>query len=136
MKITEKSDVYSYGVVLLEVLTGKQPINGGGEQIDMHLVEWVRESIEKKKEVVEVLDPRLQSQPDQHIQEMLQALGVALLCVNPNPEERPTMKDVVAMLSEIRSDQDYDYDNKPLHLLIYPPGKKDEEELEAQLITP
>jgi hypothetical protein len=33
---------------------------------------------------------------------MLQVLGVALLCVNPSPEERPTMKDVTAMLKEIR----------------------------------
>eukprot|EP01018_Ginkgo_biloba_P037135 Gb_05126 [translate_table: standard] len=101
MKITEKSDVYSYGVVLLEVLTGKQAIDPCLRE-GTHLVDWVRETLQKKRDSVQVLDPRLQGRPDQQIQEMLQALGVALLCVNPNPEERPTMKDVAALLKEIR----------------------------------
>ncbi|KAH9314170.1 hypothetical protein KI387_022797 [Taxus chinensis] len=150
MKITEKSDVYSYGVVLLEVLTGKQAI---GEGEGMHLVEWVRGNIHKKKGLVEVLDPRLQGRPDQEIEEMLQGVGVALLCVNPKPEERPTMKDVVAMLKEIRHATDctdHDYDKK-LHLLIHQPAthshshshspsqeeeqqQQEEEKEEAQLI--
>lgn len=117
MKITEKSDVYSYGVVLLEVLTGKQAIDPSLRE-GMHLVDWVRETLEKKKDSVEVLDPRLQGRTDQHIQEMLQALGVALLCVNPNPEERPTMKDVAALLKEIKHEFDQDSADSKVELLI------------------
>lgn len=117
MKITEKSDVYSYGVVLLEVLTGKQAVDPSLRE-GMHLVDWVRETLEKKKDSVEVLDPRLQGRPDQQIQEMLQALGVALLCVNPNPEERPTMKDVAALLKEIKHEYDHDYADSKVDLLF------------------
>eukprot|EP00253_Pinus_taeda_P023653 PITA_23653 len=117
MKITEKSDVYSYGVVLLEVLTGKQAIDPSLRE-GMHLVDWVRETLEKKKDSVEVLDPRLQGRTDQQIQEMLQALGVALLCVNPNPEERPTMKDVAALLKEIKHEFDQDSADSKVELLI------------------
>eukprot|EP01018_Ginkgo_biloba_P039316 Gb_36397 [translate_table: standard] len=105
MRITEKSDVYSYGVMLLEVLTGKQPIDPSFRE-GMHLVEWVRETLQNNRDAVEVLDPRLQGRPDSQIQEMLQALGTALLCVNSNPEERPTMKDVAALLKEIKHESD------------------------------
>ncbi|KAI3746855.1 hypothetical protein L6452_09297 [Arctium lappa] len=104
MKITEKSDVYSYGVVILEVLTGKQPIDPTIPD-GLHVVDWVRQ----KKGGREVVDPSLLSRPESDIEEMIQALGVALLCVNSTPEERPTMKDVAAMLKEIKRERDQEY---------------------------
>ncbi|CAL9130497.1 unnamed protein product, partial [Musa acuminata var. zebrina] len=101
MKITEKSDVYSYGVVVLEVLTGKQPIDPTIPD-GLHVVDWVR----RRKGSAEVLDTGLRGRPDSEVQEMLQVLGVALLCVNAAPDERPTMKDVAAMLKEIRHERE------------------------------
>ncbi|GAA0158602.1 transmembrane signal receptor [Lithospermum erythrorhizon] len=96
-KITEKSDVYSYGVVMLEVLTGKQPIDPTIPD-GVHIVDWVR----KNRCQPEVLDEALRSRTESEIDEMIQTLGVAMLCVNPSPDDRPTMKDVAAMLKEIR----------------------------------
>lgn len=104
MKITEKSDVYSYGVVVLEVLTGKQPIDPTIPE-GLHVVDWVR----RRKGGKDVLDPALWGRPESELQEVVQALGVALLCVNATPDERPTMKDVAAMLKEIRHDQREEY---------------------------
>nr|GEW54815.1 receptor-like protein kinase 2 [Tanacetum cinerariifolium] len=104
MKITEKSDVYSYGVVILEVLTGKQPIDPTIPD-GLHIVDWVR----KQKVKPELLDQSLLSQPESDIEEMTQTLGIALLCVNSSPEERPTMKNVTTMLKEIKRDRDHDY---------------------------
>ncbi|CAB4261966.1 unnamed protein product [Prunus armeniaca] len=101
MKITEKSDVYSYGVVVLEVLTGKQPIDPTIPD-GLHVVDWVRQ----KRGSIEVLDPSLLSRPESEIEEMMQALGIALLCVNSTPDERPTMKDVAAMLKEIKHERE------------------------------
>lgn len=100
MKITEKSDVYSYGVVMLEVLTGKQPIDPTIPD-GCHVVDWV-----KQKRGIEVLDQSLLSRPESEIDEMMQALGIALLCVNSLPDERPTMKDVAAMLKEIKHERE------------------------------
>jgi serine/threonine protein kinase len=100
MKITEKSDVYSYGVVLLEVLTGKQPIDPTIPD-GLHVVDWVRQ-----KRGLEVLDPTLLSRPESEIEEMIQALGIALLCVNSSPDERPTMRDIAAMLKEIKHERE------------------------------
>ena len=104
MRISEKSDVYSYGVVLLEVLTGMEPMDRripeGG-----HIVSWVNQELRmKQREFNSILDQELLLQSGTQLQEMLQVLGVALLCVNPCPEERPTMKDVTMMLKELREE--------------------------------
>ncbi|OWM65428.1 LRR receptor-like serine/threonine-protein kinase [Punica granatum] len=101
LKITEKSDVYSFGVVLLEIITGKRPVDPSFPD-GQHVIQWVREYLKSKKDPVEILDPKLQGHPDTQIQEMLQALGIALLCSSNRAEDRPTMKDVVALLKEIQ----------------------------------
>jgi serine/threonine protein kinase len=102
-KITTKSDVYSFGVVLLEMITGRRPLDqsfGEGQSV----VEWVRDHLCRKREAMEVIDARLQGRPDTQVQEMLQALGIALLCASPRPEDRPMMKDVAALLRGIQHD--------------------------------
>ncbi|KAL0366474.1 UNVERIFIED_CONTAM: putative LRR receptor-like serine/threonine-protein kinase [Sesamum radiatum] len=102
VNITEKSDVYSYGVVLLEILSGRsavEPQIGDG----LHIVEWVKKKMGSFEPAVSVLDPKLQGLPDQLVQEMLQTLGIAMFCVNSSPAERPTMKEVVALLMEVKS---------------------------------
>ena len=100
-RITEKSDVYSFGVVLLEVLTGRHPLDptlpGGA-----HLVQWVREHLASKKDPVDILDSKLRGRADPTMHEMLQTLAVSFLCVSTRVDDRPMMKDVVAMLKEIR----------------------------------
>ncbi|CAM8973187.1 unnamed protein product [Rhodiola kirilowii] len=102
MNITEKSDVYSYGVVLLEILSGRSAVEsqlGDG----MHIVEWVKKKMGSYEPALTVLEPKLQGLPDQMVQEMLQTLGIAMFCVNSSPAERPTMKEVVALLMEVKS---------------------------------
>ncbi|CAD6247248.1 unnamed protein product [Miscanthus lutarioriparius] len=102
-KITMKSDVYSFGVVLLEAITGRRPMEaafGEGRSV----VQWVREHLHQKRDPAEVIDQRLQGRPDTQVQEMLQALGIALLCAGARPEDWPTMKDVAALLRGLWSD--------------------------------
>jgi serine/threonine protein kinase len=103
-KITTKSDVYSFGVVLLETITGQRPLDpafGEGQSV----VSWVRDHLCRKREPMEVIDTRLQGRTDTQVQEMLQALGIALLCASPRPEDRPMMKDVAALLRGIQHDE-------------------------------
>ncbi|KAM3759416.1 hypothetical protein ACB098_01G118200 [Castanea mollissima] len=106
LKITEKSDVYSFGVVLLEVVTGKEPTDSRIPE-GAHIVTWVNKEVrERKREFSTILDQQLVLRSGTQIQQMIQVLGVALLCVNASPEERPTMKDVAVMLKEIRHENE------------------------------
>lgn len=100
--ITEKSDVYSYGVVLLEILSGRSAVESQTGE-GMHIVEWVKKKMGSFEPAVTVLDSKLRGLPDQLVQEMLQTLGIAMFCVNSSPAERPTMKEVVALLMEVKS---------------------------------
>lgn len=99
--ITEKSDVYSFGVVLMEVLTGRHPLDptlpGGA-----HLVQWVRDHLSSRRDPVVLLDPKLRGMGNPVMHEMLQTLAISLLCVSMRANDRPTMKDIAAMLKEIR----------------------------------
>ncbi|KAL9662378.1 hypothetical protein QQ045_027211 [Rhodiola kirilowii] len=70
-----------------------------------HLIQWVRDHLKSKKDPVEVLDPVLQGHPDTQVQEMLQALGISLLCTSNRANDRPTMKDVAVLLREIRHER-------------------------------
>ncbi|KAF6153840.1 hypothetical protein GIB67_001073 [Kingdonia uniflora] len=109
--VTEKSDVYSFGVLLLEVLTGRHPLDPTLPR-GAPLVQWVRDHLNSKRDLVDILDPKLQGRPDTQIHEMVQTLAVSFLCISSRAVDRPMMKDVVAMLKEIRhidvvrSDQD------------------------------
>ncbi|XP_015074397.1 receptor-like protein kinase 2 [Solanum pennellii] len=106
LRITEKSDVYSYGIVLLEILTGMEPTDSRIPE-GTHIVTWVNQELRvKHKEFTTILDQQLLLRSGTQTQEMLQVLGVALLCVNPCANERPTMKDVAAMLMEIRHENE------------------------------
>lgn len=92
----EKSDVYSFGVVLLELLTGRRPVGEFGEGVD--IVQWTKCSTKcRREEVTLILDPRLTVVPKE---EAMHLFFVAMLCVQDNSVERPTMREVVQMLSE------------------------------------
>ncbi|KAK4405016.1 Leucine-rich repeat receptor-like serine/threonine-protein kinase BAM1 [Sesamum angolense] len=97
LRVDEKSDVYSFGVVLLELITGRRPVGGEfGEGVD--IVQWTKCSTDcRREEVTRILDPRLAVVPKD---EAMHLFFVAMLCIQENSVERPTMREVVQMLSE------------------------------------
>ncbi|XP_050381071.1 L-type lectin-domain containing receptor kinase VIII.1 [Argentina anserina] len=99
-RATEKTDVFSYGAVVLEVATGRRPIerevSGVGKAgACSNLVEWVW-SLHRDERLLTAADPRLEGQFDEA--EMRKALLIGLACSHPDPNVRPTMRIVVQML--------------------------------------
>lgn len=101
LKVDEKSDIYSFGVVLLELLTGKMPLDPAfGESID--IVEWVLKKLKSNRNLAEALDPNIAGQCKHVQEEMLLVLRIALLCTAKLPKERPSMRDIITMLGEAK----------------------------------
>ncbi|GLT58366.1 hypothetical protein SLA2020_312640 [Shorea laevis] len=94
-RLTEKSDVFSFGVVLLEVITGQPAISKTIEKT--HLSEWVRFML-SKGDIKSIVDPRLNEDFD--VDSARRAVEAAMACVSPRSAERPTMKNVVAELCD------------------------------------
>ncbi|PSS21166.1 Leucine-rich repeat receptor-like tyrosine-protein kinase [Actinidia chinensis var. chinensis] len=100
MQVTAPGNVYSYGVVLLEILTTRLPVDEDfGEGID--LVKWVHNAPARGETPEQILDAKLSTVSFNWRKEMLAALKVALLCTDSTPAKRPKMKKVVEMLHEI-----------------------------------
>jgi hypothetical protein len=93
---TSASDVYGFGVVILEVACGRRPIEMAAEDEDEAvLIDWVRELYGKGK-VCASADQRLRGEYE--VEEMEMVLKLGLACCHPDPLRRPNMKEVVAVL--------------------------------------
>ncbi|KZV39270.1 hypothetical protein F511_14571 [Dorcoceras hygrometricum] len=88
-----QSNVYSFGVLLFEIITGRLPYSVGGESLENWASDYLR--VQPLREVV---DPTLRT----YHEEQLQLIGnVIVMCTNPDPRRRPSMKEVCLMLREI-----------------------------------
>ncbi|KAL5989494.1 hypothetical protein ACLOJK_010386 [Asimina triloba] len=95
LRVNEKSDIYSFGVVILELVTGKRSVDPEFGEKD--LVKWVYTNLEQKG-IDLIIDSKLDITFKEQIRKVL---SVGLLCTSPLPVNRPTMRRVVKMLLEI-----------------------------------
>lgn len=92
-KLTTKSDVYSYGIVLLEMLTGRVPIDPKRPPGEHVLVSWALPRLTNREKVAEMVDPALKGQYSRKA--LIQVAAIAAMCVQTEPDYRPLMTDVV-----------------------------------------
>ncbi|KAA8527139.1 hypothetical protein F0562_008632 [Nyssa sinensis] len=105
-RCTTKGDVYSYGVVLLELLSGKRPIDSLEFGDDNNLVGWAKQ-LQKEKVSHEILDPELLAHESCEA-ELYRYLKIAFECLDDKPFRRPTMIQVIAMFKEFQVDSESD----------------------------
>lgn len=94
-RATDKTDVFSYGAVALEVATGRRPIENDFNGRGGNLVEWVW-SLHREGRVMDAADPRLRKEYEEDV--MARVLLVGLACSHPDPMVRPSARGVVQML--------------------------------------
>ncbi|KAI3788907.1 hypothetical protein L2E82_01688 [Cichorium intybus] len=116
-RLTRKSDVYAFGVVLFEVLSGKQAVDSSLHEEHWGLVNWVQESIK---------EGRLKQIVDYTIMERIlprclkEFVKLADRCLHSNPKQRPTMAEVVICLESVLALQEKaNYPLQPSGLRIF-----------------
>ncbi|KAK3159257.1 hypothetical protein QOZ80_2AG0147880 [Eleusine coracana subsp. coracana] len=95
-RLNEKSDVYSYGIVLLELLTGKKPVD---DECNLHHLMLTKAA---DNTVMEMVDPEI-SDTCKDLGEVKKVFQLALLCSKRQPSDRPTMHEVVRVLDSLVS---------------------------------
>ncbi|KAG6406067.1 hypothetical protein SASPL_133664 [Salvia splendens] len=106
LRVNEKCDVYGFGVMVMEVVTGRRAVEYGEDNVVI-LSDHVRVAVEQGN-VVECVDPRMGEYPEE---EVLPLLKLALVCTSQIPSSRPSMAEVLQILQVI---------NTPLPNRIHP----------------
>ncbi|XP_031743872.1 probable serine/threonine-protein kinase PBL21 isoform X2 [Cucumis sativus] len=100
-KLTVKSDIYSFGVVLLELITGRKVIDTKRRPGEQNLVVWSRPILGDRRRVLELVDPLLEGQfPLRCLQH---AVAITAMCLQEQPLFRPLITDIVVALEYLAS---------------------------------
>ncbi|KAL0315626.1 UNVERIFIED_CONTAM: putative LRR receptor-like serine/threonine-protein kinase [Sesamum radiatum] len=98
--LSEKADVFSFGVVVLELISGQKNSKFNRDPDSQSLLEWAYK-LYKKQRSLEIMDPALESSAD--ADQIAMCIHIGLLCVQSDPKSRPDMDRIVVMLSKKHS---------------------------------
>ncbi|GBG83853.1 hypothetical protein CBR_g37652 [Chara braunii] len=99
-RVSTKSDVFSFGVVLLELISGLAPVDMNRPRGQESLVLWATPLLQDPKRVLhELVDPKLKNRF--HPEDMQKMALLAWVCLQPDPDARPAMPDVVQVLQSL-----------------------------------
>lgn len=98
--LTPKSDIYSFGVVVLEMLSGRRVIDKNRPSGEQKLVEFAKPFMNNKRKIFRVIDPRLEGQYT--LDQAFKVSYLALRCLSIEPRLRPNMDEVVKELEKLQ----------------------------------
>ncbi|CAB4287472.1 unnamed protein product [Prunus armeniaca] len=98
--VTTKSNVYCFGVVLLEILTGFQALDRRRPIEQQNLVEWAKPLLSHETKLKTIMDPGIEGQCS--LKAALQTAQIILKCLKLDPKSRPSMKEVVEALEHVQ----------------------------------
>lgn len=98
--LTAKSDIYSFGVVLLEILTGQRVVDKNRPTGEQNLVPWAKPYLTSKRKVTHIMDGRIGGQYT--VGAAHKAGTLANKCLSTDPKLRPEMNQVVKVLEHLQ----------------------------------
>ncbi|KAJ8753100.1 hypothetical protein K2173_017635 [Erythroxylum novogranatense] len=102
--LTARSDIYGFGVVLLELLLGRRALDKSRPSREHNLVEWARPLLNNNKKILRILDPRMDGQYS--VKVAMKVATLAYQCLSQNPKGRPLMNQVVELLESVQSKEE------------------------------
>ncbi|KAK4744011.1 hypothetical protein SAY87_010323 [Trapa incisa] len=118
-KLTLKSDIYSFGVVLLELITGRKAIDTARRPGEQNLIAWSQPFLKDRRKFIQLADPLLQGRFP--VRCLHHAIAITAMCLQEQPTFRPLISDIVVALdylatqsSSPKSQRTHD-DRSPLH---------------------
>ncbi|CAM0903350.1 unnamed protein product [Alopecurus aequalis] len=111
-----KSDVYGFGVVLLEMLTGMRAHDTNRPAQQLNLVDWAKPYLADRRKLARLVDPRLEGQYPSKA--AVRAAQLTLSCLAGDPKNRPSMAEVLVVLQEVER-------MRPRHRRASPDGDGD-----------
>ena len=100
--ITEKADVYSFDVVVMEIISGRKNLDTSRSEKSFHLITLLEEKL-KSDRLVDLIDMRSSSDSQAHKQEEIQMMKLAMWCLQIDCKRRPKMSEVVKVLESTMS---------------------------------
>ncbi|PKA60196.1 putative receptor-like protein kinase [Apostasia shenzhenica] len=98
-RLTAKSDIWSYGVVIFELITGRRPMDQNRPKNEQKLLDWVKPYLTDAKKFHSIIDPRIEASCS--IKSVMKLAAVANRCLVRQPKLRPKMSEVLEMVQSI-----------------------------------
>ncbi|KAK9707274.1 hypothetical protein RND81_07G185600 [Saponaria officinalis] len=99
-RLSSKSDVYSYGVVLLELISGRRALDKSKVIDEQSLVAWAKPYLGDRRKLFRIMDTKLEGQYPQKA--AFTVASLAIQCLNPEPRSRPKMSEILAELENLQ----------------------------------